>query len=72
MGMVAFRIPNEMKEQMDRADINWSDYIRRAINEALQSKQKRELIRKIHAVTGVKKAKAGSSVKILRKLREHA
>ncbi len=74
MSMVAFRIPDEMKEQMDKAGINWSEYIRRAINEALHSQTKRALMSQIHgwAQDRKKKVPAGSSVKIIRQMRDHA
>lgn len=73
MTTVAFRIPDEMKKKMDKTDINWSDYVRHAIGEALHSQTKRELIRKIHGLSaGRKGVKQGTAVKILRHLRDHA
>ena len=43
MKMVALRIPDELKKEMARLKINWSDYLRRSISEALESEKKRSL-----------------------------
>ena len=51
MTTVAFRIPDDMKKQMDHAKINWSDYVRHAIGEALHSQKKRDLMRKLHGLS---------------------
>ena len=73
MTTVAFRIPDEMKQQMDRVDINWSDYVRHAISEALHSEEKRDLLRKLQGYPrGSGKVPAGTAVSILRGIREHA
>lgn len=73
MTTVAFRIPDEMKKQMDHAKINWSDYVRHAIGEVLHSQKKRDLMQKLHGLSqNQPRVKAGTAVKILRHMRDHA
>lgn len=73
MGMVALRIPDKMRKEMDRIKINWSDYIRRSINEILESEKKRVLIQKLHAITkNQKPVKSGTAAMLIRHIRDNA
>lgn len=73
MGMIALRIPDQMKREMARIKLNWSDYLRRSISEALESKQKRELIEKVHKLLGHKKrVETGTAAHIMRMMRDRA
>jgi len=73
MSMLAIRIPAELKKEMTRVHINWSEYLRRSITEALESEQKRELFRKIHSLAGNRtKTPKGTAAAIIRHMRDHA
>ena len=72
MVTVAFRIPEEMKKKMERCDINWSEYVRNAILEALKSEKKRELIQKVQKLTAKQyNPPKGTAASIIREIREH-
>lgn len=70
--MFAIRIPDSMRRDMARVKINWSDYLRQSINEALESEKKRTWFQKLHALTrGKKRTRFGTAVKMLRQIRDH-
>lgn len=72
MTTVAFRIPEEMKKKMDQTDINWSELVRGAIQEALDTELKRHLLRKFRSYPpGKGKVPSGTAVRIIREMRDH-
>lgn len=73
MGILAIRIPDHLKAMMEKTGINWSEYLRNSIRDALESRRKRKMMQKIHALTeGQGKAKVGTAARIVRSLRNHA
>jgi hypothetical protein len=73
MGMLAVRISGELKNQMGRVPINWSEYLRKSIEEVLASKKKHELIRRLQKLQdSVSRPRAGTAARIIRKIRAHA
>lgn len=73
MGMMALRIPNEMRRAMRYLKINWPDYLRESIKDALGSEKKRDLIQRLHRLVGrSRQVKSGTAAMIIRRLREHA
>jgi hypothetical protein len=73
MGMIAVRISDRLKQEMDRVHINWSDYLRKSIEEAVASRHKRTLIQKIHrTLGGFNSTKHGTAARIIRSIRRHA
>ncbi|OGR84967.1 MAG: hypothetical protein A2901_06925 [Elusimicrobia bacterium RIFCSPLOWO2_01_FULL_54_10] len=71
MKMFAIRIPEEMKRQMSRIKINWAEFLRGSITEALQSDKKRSMILKFrHLTEHSKPTGAGTAAGILRQMRD--
>ena len=71
MSMVTFRIPDIIRKRMAKVKINWSEYIRHAISEALESDTKRVLIRKVLALRSQAHAPRGTAARIIRTIRDH-
>jgi Arc/MetJ-type ribon-helix-helix transcriptional regulator len=72
MTTIALRIPSEMKKEMDSFNMNWSEYIRQAIQEVLTSRKKRQLIQEIQKITGEQKRfPKGTSVSLIREMRKN-
>jgi len=73
MSLIALRVPNEMKKEMAHVKINWSEYLRQSIQEALESEKKRGLIQKMqHMLVGEKRTPRGTAARLVRKMRDHA
>jgi len=72
MGMMTLRIPNEMRKEMAQIKINWSDYLRRSITEALESEHKRQMIQRVHQLLKNKKRllPAGTASQLIRSMRD--
>ena len=72
MKMVALRIPDNLKKEMERIKMNWSDYIRDSIRAAVDSEKKRLLFARLHQIyKGRKRAKPGTAAGIIREIRDH-
>ncbi|RLG40290.1 MAG: hypothetical protein DRO05_06785 [Thermoproteota archaeon] len=50
MRMITIRIPEELKEEMRKYDVNWREIIRRAIEEKIRSIKMEEAVEKIREV----------------------
>ena len=72
MSIMTFRIPDAIKKRMARVHINWSEYVRHAISEALESDTKKTLIRKVMALRSKTHASRGTATSIIRTNRDHA
>lgn len=73
MSMYAIRIPEPLRKEMNHIKINWSDYLRNSITEAIEAEKKRTLIGRIHLLN--KKSppvKSGTSLSIIHSIRRHA
>ena len=66
----ALRIPEDMKREMEKLDVNWSLYIRQSIRELLASEKKRKMMAKIQKMTSEHKAEEGTAVDLIREVRE--
>ena len=72
MSMFALRVPDKLRKDMDRVHINWSEYLRHTIVEAIESEQKRSIISKLRRLTQRSKpAQPGTAVSIIRQMRDH-
>ena len=73
MSSIAIRIPNGLKREMARLKINWSQYLRESIRQALESEKKKEILRHIHKLLRPQHpARKGTAAGIIRSLRDHA
>ena len=71
MSMIALRIPNDMKKEMDRVKINWAEYLRHSIEEVIDSKKKRAMISRFIKWTQRNKAtEPGTAVSLIRQMRD--
>ena len=50
MRMITIRIPEELKEEMKKYDVNWSEVVRKAIEEKIRSIRMEEALEKIREV----------------------
>ena len=71
MSVITLRVPDLLRQRMARVKINWSEYIREAISEALESDTKRALIRKVQQLRSGETAPAGTATSIIRAIRDH-
>ena len=73
MGMVTFRIPDALRQEMAHTNINWSAYIRQTISEVIASQKKQRFIQSFHRLTGLhaRRSKAGTAAALIRQMREH-
>ena len=72
MSIVTFRISDTLKRQMARVRINWSAYVRQAISDALESDEKKSLIRRARSARTRSRIPGGPAARIIRSVREHA
>jgi len=68
--VISFRVPKEIKEEMDKIKINWSDYLREMIKKKIKEVKRLEAARKIDEIR--KKTKKGvfDAAKSVRKDRD--
>ena len=68
MKNVTFRVPEEIKQKMEELSVNWSEYLRESVQEALDREQKQ----KIHQKLG-KYEESGEStaIEIIREIRDN-
>ena len=71
MTTVAFRIPEELKHQMSKVKINWSEYVRSSIQEAISSEKKRQWFAQLKQRIGKRKSPSGTAARIIRLLRDN-
>jgi hypothetical protein len=72
MTSIAIRIPESMQKEMRRLKINWSEYLRQSIQEALESETKRGMFERIHRLLGPRlRNRRGTSARLIRDLRDH-
>lgn len=71
MASIAIRIPNVMRKEMARLKINWSEYLRQSIQEALESENKRAMFQRLHRLVGPKvRSRAGLAAMLVREIRD--
>ena len=72
MSVVTFRVPDAIRKRMAKVKINWSEYIRHAISDALESNTKSILLRKVLTLRSQTGASRGTSTRIIRAIRDRA
>ena len=70
MSVITLRVPDLLRKRMARVKINWSEYIREAISEALESDVKRTLIRRVRQIRSGETTPAGTAASIIRAIRD--
>jgi len=67
MAVITVRIPRELKEAMEKLDVNWSEEIRRFIarrvDEELRKRKLEEAITVLRETEGVERGFAGKAVR---------
>ncbi|WP_290597588.1 MULTISPECIES: hypothetical protein [unclassified Archaeoglobus] len=48
--IISFRIPEYLKSEMDKININWSEYLRKKIEEKLRLEEMRAILSEIEAL----------------------
>lgn len=71
MAIVTLRIPDDVRKRMAKVKINWSEQLRQAISEVLESDTKSSLLRKVVALRSQAHASRGTAARILRTIRDH-
>ena len=72
MSVVTFRIPDAIRKRMAKVKINWSEYIRHAISDVLESDTKKGLLRKALLLRSHSHPPRGTATRIIRTIRDHA
>ncbi len=72
MSVITFRVPDSLRKRMMKVKINWSDYVRRAISEALDSDTKKDLLKKVHQMNKGRSVPKGFSEQLVRHMRDRA
>ena len=71
MEVVSFRVPKELKEQMKDIDTNWSEKVRKLIEDTVNMQKKKralEMARKL--LEGTPSAPSGTAAKYIREDRD--
>jgi len=69
MTTIAFRVPVDLRQQMLTVKINWSEYIRRSIQEAIASERKRHWFSQLKQKTR-QHTSEGTAARIIRSMRD--
>ena len=72
MSIMTFRIPDAIRKRMAKVRMNWSEVIRHAISEVLESDAKKNLIQKTMALRSKTHVSRGTAAGIIRRNRDHA
>jgi hypothetical protein len=70
MNVVAIRVPDEWKREMARAEINWSDYLRRAIRWKLDQGKRAEALARLAVRPRGGRPRRGTGAKLVREARD--
>jgi hypothetical protein len=70
MEVVSFRVPKEIKEEMKKVDINWSEEIRKFIERKLREYARKEALREIDSFLAELRAERGTASKYVREDRD--
>ena len=67
MKIVAVRGPEDLKRKMKEVHVDWSEYLRHAIEEVVAQEKKKEILTKIEGILkGIPRPPKGFSVKSIR------
>ncbi|NJE75918.1 hypothetical protein [Thermococcus sp. ES12] len=71
MAVISVRVPDELKEKMKKYDINWSEEIRRFIEQKIRDKEKAKLLDEIDSfLESVPTLERGKATKLVRDSRD--
>lgn len=71
MKIVAVRVPEDTKKKMKEIHEDWSDYLRKAIEDRINMEERKRLLKEIkELLKDVPKAPKGTAAKIIRELRD--
>jgi hypothetical protein len=57
MGVVTVRVPEKIKKEMTRYDVNWSEYLREAIRKRILDAKRREIAARMDRLRAKTKGK---------------
>jgi chemotaxis regulatin CheY-phosphate phosphatase CheZ len=70
MKIVAVRVPEEIKKKMKEIPEDWSEYIRKAIEERIDIEERKRILRDVkELLKDVPKAPKGTAAKLIREMR---
>ncbi|MDP2167892.1 MAG: hypothetical protein Q8J64_06135 [Thermodesulfovibrionales bacterium] len=70
MKIVALRVPEDIKKRMKEVPEDWSDYLRKAIEDRINMEDRKRLLTEVKALLkNVPKAPKGTAAKIIREMR---
>lgn len=73
MKIVAVRVPEEIKKKMKDVPEDWSEYIRKAIEERINIEERKRILREVkELLKDVPKAPKGTAAKLIREMRDSA
>lgn len=73
MKIVAVRVPEEVKKKMKDVPEDWSEYIRKAIEERIHIEERKRILREVNELLkDVPKAPKGTAAKLIREMRDSA
>jgi hypothetical protein len=71
MEVISFRIPKELKERIKEVDLNWSEEVRRFIEERVREYMREKALREIDALlVDVPSPESGTASRYVREDRE--
>jgi hypothetical protein len=70
MEVVSVRIPRELKEDMSKLDLDWADYVRRAIEKKVRAEKMRQASKVMDELREKTKAAKFDSVRVIREARD--
>jgi chemotaxis regulatin CheY-phosphate phosphatase CheZ len=73
MKIVAVRVPEEIKKKMKDVPEDWSEYIRKAIEERIYIEERKRILREVkELLKDVPKPPKGTAAKLVREMRDSA
>jgi len=71
MKIVAVRVPEEIKKKMKEVPEDWSDYIRKAIEDRINLEERKRIAKEIKwLLKDVPRAPKGTAAKLIREMRD--
>jgi len=68
--VISTRIPKELKEEMKRVNVNWEDFVRRAIEEKVKEEKRKMAVKMMDESRKKTEGIEFNSVEVIRGLRE--
>ena len=71
MEVISFRVPKKLKEYMKEVDINWSEEVRKFIEEKIREYERNKALKEIDAILAkLPEAEKGTAQKLVREDRD--